>query len=793
MQHKRYIQTIGVDPDGSAVAKRDRAGDDRDENDGGQDRKDAQASSVHFEAGSNDLAGVDTVLPSVLIANAAGYATGSFAGPRAKSPDRVQERAPDRAQNQVQTWAQTWAQTTIDDDSVAERGGCLSGKISQGRWKQASSAPAGPLPEIGERVHHYEIIREIGRGGMGVVYLGRDLRLDRRVAIKFVRKDRAGLLERFLLEARTTARCQHENIVVIHDIGQYRGNPFMVLEYLRGQSLHDLLDGQTLSCELTVEIMIPVLRALERAHEYNIVHRDLKPGNIFLTDSGVVKVLDFGIAKQRDERAAVSSSHDPLPERNEGSALTRAGNLVGTMPYMSPEQLAGLGVDPRTDLWAVGIVMHEMLTGHHPLDPVNLLKIQSIANVDKPLLQAGRFLDRSSPLAPIIEGCLRKNRLERTSSANELLTQLNQLSAHHCEPMLSEKDGTSAGLAAFQQADADRFYGRFYGRTHEIVQATSQLRKQPLLTCVGPSGSGKSSLVRNGVIAAQERSGEGRRSPVIRPGHDLSLALASTLGQLKLVTAMSSSSLWSGVARLAVGSSSGSSSGSLGRVTPDAQSNAAASAESSVESGVQELLWRDDIAEYVWHWQAPYPGGLPDGERAYLHAVPALADHKRRRKQKLFAGIIAILTFLLVISVLGLWRIRAANLEASERAEELAVSLVIEKQARSDALEARRAAEEARSDTKDALAVALREAERAHKAQRRAEESLEQAREAAARAKVAEARAKAQRNRARRAERLATASWERAAEQFVRAEENVEKKQALINRPVGKVKYTASQ
>src|SRR5215510_4078419 len=168
------------------------------------------------------------------------------------------------------------------------------------------AAPSMPVP--GTRIGQYEIIRELGRGGMGAVYAARDTKLGRKVAIKFLYGNNPELTARFILEARATARCNHENIIVIHEVGEHDGNPFMVLEYLQGAPLTQLLqDGRKLPPAQAVELIVPVVRALTVAHAHNIVHRDLKPDNIFVTDSGTVKVLDFGIAKllhQEDDDGA---------------------------------------------------------------------------------------------------------------------------------------------------------------------------------------------------------------------------------------------------------------------------------------------------------------------------------------------------------------------------------------------------------------------------------------------------------------------------------------------------------
>ena len=258
---------------------------------------------------------------------------------------------------------------------------------SQKRQTSGSSALPGP----GTRIGQYEVIRELGRGGMGAVFLARDTKLGRRVAIKFLKTDQPELSARFILEARATARCHHENIVVIHEVDEWDGHPFMVLEYLHGAPLSkQLQDGRKLSPRRAVELMAPVVRALVCAHEHGIVHRDLKPDNIFVTESGMVKVLDFGVAKLLqspellygfDDSAGQGQpeqgmSPSMLARRSHGREAiaaipqqTKRGMLVGTVPYMSPEQWGADEVDHRTDLWAVGIILFKMVAGKHPLAP----------------------------------------------------------------------------------------------------------------------------------------------------------------------------------------------------------------------------------------------------------------------------------------------------------------------------------------------------------------------------------------------------------------------------------------
>ncbi len=222
-------------------------------------------------------------------------------------------------------------------------------------------------PHPGVRINQYEMIKMIGEGGMGTVYLARDLRLGRRVAIKFLQSNQQELTQRFLVEARATARCQHDNIVVIYEVGEHNNSPYMVLEFLTGKPLTAYVEnGQRVPYTRAVEMMVQVLRALECAHGQGIVHRDLKPDNIFITDSGNIKVLDFGIAKVLEAQQSpggLSSGALRMPSPLElatgtNTSLTRVGTIMGTLKYMSPEQWGiGIEIDHLSDIWACGMLV----------------------------------------------------------------------------------------------------------------------------------------------------------------------------------------------------------------------------------------------------------------------------------------------------------------------------------------------------------------------------------------------------------------------------------------------------
>ncbi|HYO51799.1 serine/threonine protein kinase [Archangium sp.] len=408
------------------------------------------------------------------------------------------------------------------------------------------SAPSGPLLDDsspsaqgnefkpGTRLQHYELIREIGSGGMGTVFLARDNRLGRRVAIKFLHTQDSDLTKRFILEARATARCSHENIVIIYEVGEHNGSPFMVLEYLQGQPLKKLVAGQRVPPARAVELMVPVVRALACAHEQGIVHRDLKPENILVTDSGAIKVLDFGIAKvlQEEEHpdAAVTGAFMGEVLGEDAANLTRRGAIMGTMAYMSPEQWGnGVPIDHRTDIWAVGIMLFRMLTGRHPLDSLSGPQLAVTGLLDEPMPRLRDVAPDVPPeLAALVDRCLLKHKEERFPDALSLLRALEPFLPGRYNRELRIDESPYAGLSSFQETDADRFFGR----TREIAALVNRINDRPLLAVVGPSGAGKSSFVRAGLVPVLKRSGTPWESLVIRPGRNPLSALANMVAPL---------------------------------------------------------------------------------------------------------------------------------------------------------------------------------------------------------------------------------------------------------------------
>ena len=407
-------------------------------------------------------------------------------------------------------------------------------------WETGFGSHAGTtLPGVdlapGTRIKQYELIRELGKGGMGVVYAARDIKLGRRVAMKFLRHVDREVLDRFLVEARATAQCNHDNIVIIYEVDEWEGMPYMVLEFIEGKSLRDFMgdfgDGTPIAPSRVVELILPVARALARAHELGIVHRDLKPENVLVTHAGQVKVLDFGIAKAlgtQDQQRSVSQIMANAREAQD-LTLTREGAMVGTLPYMSPEQMGVDEVDHRSDLFALGMIMFEMLAGNHPVEPMTSdALLQNLITPNPMRSVRGAVPDMPDGLVQIVDGLLQKRKADRIGSAGELARRLESLLPTRHARQLAEGESPYPGLTAFQEHDADRFFGR--GR--DVTRMVTRVRDLPLTAIVGPSGVGKSSFVRAGVGPALKSSDEVWDVVTLRPGRHPLAALASVVERM---------------------------------------------------------------------------------------------------------------------------------------------------------------------------------------------------------------------------------------------------------------------
>ena len=276
------------------------------------------------------------------------------------------------------------------------------------------NTPSDPL--IGRAISQYEVVAKIGGGGMGVVYKATDLKLGRPVALKFLPPQWShdeGAKQRFLREAQAASATNHRNICIIHDIAQTDdGQLFIVMAYYEGETLKQKLERGPLPAGEALQIAAEIAEGLAKAHAQGVVHRDVKPGNLMITDDGV-KVLDFGLAKFADSLQ-----------------LTMAGSTVGTVAYMSPEQARGEEADARSDLWALGVVLYEMLTGRVPFRGAYPEAIfHAIKNEPVPPLQLPGAGDREIPAAleMLVLRALAKDPERRYQSARELARDIHLL------------------------------------------------------------------------------------------------------------------------------------------------------------------------------------------------------------------------------------------------------------------------------------------------------------------------------------------------------------------------------
>jgi WD40 repeat protein/tRNA A-37 threonylcarbamoyl transferase component Bud32 len=381
-------------------------------------------------------------------------------------------------------------------------------------------APRELTPDMGRlragtALDHFRILRFLGEGSMGEVYLARDTVLGRRVALKVIKAARVSTTaarQRFADEARATARFNHPHIVTIHEVGEAGGRPYVALEFLEGQTLAQRLAEQRPAQAEAVRIGRAVASAMAEAHAQGIQHRDLKPANVFLSQDGRVRVLDFGLA--RPELASGD------PDRPSGDPRVSQSSPSGTPAYMAPEQWRGEPVTVAADVWALGVILFELVAGQRPYlntDPVAIGE-QVLAPEPPPPVDA--FEPCAADLAQLVADCLRKDPGGRPQ-ASEVRGRLDRLLTLG-RTLRETPDGPFRGLMPFAEAHSQLFFGR----EAEVAAFVERLRGQPVQVVVGASGAGKSSFVHAGVLPRLRE-----RGPLvalsIRPGADPFLSLAA--------------------------------------------------------------------------------------------------------------------------------------------------------------------------------------------------------------------------------------------------------------------------
>jgi len=281
--------------------------------------------------------------------------------------------------------------------------------------------------ETGKCFGHYEVIKQIGAGGMGEVYLAKDKKLDRKVAVKILNQEFSQHevnLSRFMREAKAASSLNHPNILIIHEIGESENVNYIVSEFIEGQTLREILKHKPLQLPKILDISIQIASALADAHTAHIVHRDIKPENIIVRPDGVVKVLDFGLAKLLEQK---NRSMFGLEESTLQQSQTATGVILGTISYMSPEQARGKRVDARTDIFSFGILLYEMLIGEHPFTG-ETVNHTIVAILEKEPPSVSQFINGYPPeIERIIKTCLAKKPDDRYSAAKSLLADLKEL------------------------------------------------------------------------------------------------------------------------------------------------------------------------------------------------------------------------------------------------------------------------------------------------------------------------------------------------------------------------------
>lgn len=318
-------------------------------------------------------------------------------------------------------------------------------------------------------ISHYQIIRKLGSGGMGEVYLAEDTKLRRNVAIKVLPAETVGDLQakkRLIREAQAAATLDHPNICTIHEVGEEEGKSFIVMQYVEGETLSSRIRTKPLELKEVLDVATQVVDALAEAHSRGIIHRDIKPQNIMITPRGQARVMDFGLAKVMQGQSMDSGLET-------ASFVTELGSVIGTVPYMSPEQLRGDELDGRSDLFSVGAMLYEMLSGRQPFAASTAAAtFSAILTKDPTPLDPSKNIPEK--LQQIVRTCLEKNREKRYQSATELLADLKDVAA----PKITGESSPSIAVLPFVNMSADPENEYFCdGLAEELINALTKIER----------------------------------------------------------------------------------------------------------------------------------------------------------------------------------------------------------------------------------------------------------------------------------------------------------------------------
>jgi non-specific serine/threonine protein kinase len=344
---------------------------------------------------------------------------------------------------------------------------------------------------VGRTLGHYRVESMLGSGGMGEVYLARDPRLERAVALKILPRELAlesDRMQRFIREARAASALNHPNVATIHDIGESDDVRFIVMEYVEGETIAARLGGPPPTVAEIVDVAMQVADALDAAHAKGITHRDIKPANLMLTPRGQVKVLDFGIAKLAGPaEGPAKAGHYVRHEPDRGTRVTRAGMVLGSVPYMSPEQVSGRDVDHRSDLFSLGVTLYEVATGRLPFRGATSSETRDQILRAQPEPMTGIRGDIPPELERIAHKCLEKDVARRYQSARELLGDLQQLKRRSDDITRAPGEGT-------RLTNLPALLTSFVGRRGEMEEVRRLIGGTRLLTLTGAGGCGKTRL-----------------------------------------------------------------------------------------------------------------------------------------------------------------------------------------------------------------------------------------------------------------------------------------------------------